>query len=241
MHTSSEEQESLKLLSDIVAEVTHALGSLGGKEHSGLFDTYRFYSSKHVHRAADGFVFLRTSGRVDASKLLVRPVIEIMFRLQAVRKHPELLYRIAYSEHLQDERFLRSAAKSSSMPYSESQIKKRWQEFTAKFKKEFPTLKTVEKELKIVQIAEKAGLTAVYDSHYRIYCQYTHGALRASAGYLDDATDPHDNRTMALCAFAALDTLVSLVADSPNYDSLFQRLAQQGTEATSVSVAKSLS
>src|SRR4029453_13583641 len=102
MHPASAEQEALALLGDIVEEITRALNSLTGKKLNGLFDNYRFWSSKHLHRAADGFAFLRRSGRVDASKFLIRPAIEIAFRLEAVRKHPDLLYRIAFSEHLRE-------------------------------------------------------------------------------------------------------------------------------------------
>lgn len=84
----------------------------------------------------------------------------------------------------------------------------------------------MDKELSIACAAEKAGMKAVYDGDYRTYCQYAHGALRASIGGLDEATDRHDNPAMALCAFVALDTLVSLGAESPNRDRLLQRLSE---------------
>src|SRR5262245_8812326 len=113
MLPASVEQESLDLLAAFVAEITEALSSLDGKKHNWLFDNYRFWSSKHLHRAADGFAFLRRAGRADASKFLIRPAIETVLRLQAVKKHPDLLYRIAFSEHCQDERFLRAAASYS--------------------------------------------------------------------------------------------------------------------------------
>ena len=64
----------------------------------------------------------------------------------------------------------------------------------------------------------------VYDDHYRIYCRYTHGALLASTGDLDEATDRTDNWTMGACALIALDNLISLGAKSSNRDRLAQRL-----------------
>ena len=82
------EEESLKLVDDFNDELKHALDLLGGTKPSGLLDTYRFWSSKHLQRAVDGFAFLRRSGRVDGSKFLVRPALEMAFRLEAVRKHP---------------------------------------------------------------------------------------------------------------------------------------------------------
>ena len=226
MHSASADQESLSLVADLVGEITDALNSLGDKKHNGLFDNYRFWSSKHLHRAAGGFVFLRRSGRVDASKFLIRPAIEVVFRLEAVKAHPNLLYRIAFSEHCRDEQFLRAAAEHSKQPYDGAQGKKRWERFTDAFAAEFPKIPRVDKELGIACAAEKAGMKAVYDGDYRTYCQYTHGALRASIGGLDEATNPHDNPAMALCGFVALDTLVLLGAVSANRDRLLQRLSE---------------
>ena len=228
IHSASAEQESLILVEDLVGEITRALYSLGGKKHNGLFDNYRFWSSKHLHRAAGGFAFLRRSGRVDASKFLIRPAIEIVFRLEAVKKHPDLLYRIAFSEHCRDEQFLRAAAEHSKQPYDDARGKRRWKTFSDAFTAEFPKIPRVDIGLSIYCAAEKAGMKPVYDGDYRTYCQYAHGALRASAGGLDEATDAHDNRAMALCAFVALDTLASLGTESPNRDRFFKRLSERG-------------
>jgi len=230
VHSNSAEQESLELVSDLVAEITNALNSLAGKKYEGTVEAYRFYSAKHIHRAADGFVFLRKSGRIDASKFLVRPAIEVALRLQAVRKQPDLLYRIAFSEHCQDKRLLRPAAKFANADYDQAPIHHLWKKFADWFKDKFPSLQAVDQEITVIEIAEKAGLGRFYDSHYRTYCQYTHGAFRASAGYLDDVTDAVDNRTMAVCAFVALDTLISIGAESPNCNGLFERLSRDNQE-----------
>jgi len=40
--------------------------------------------------------------------------------------------------------------------------------------------------------AEVAGLLTAYDTAYRIYCEFTHSALRAVRGTLDTTTDPTD-------------------------------------------------
>ena len=74
-----EEQRSLTLLCDIQRELANALNSVGGKQSRGALDNYYFHSADHVNRIAEGFIFLRKSGRIDASKLLVRPLIETMF------------------------------------------------------------------------------------------------------------------------------------------------------------------
>ena len=105
------------------------------------------------------------------------------------------------------------------------QSEKIWEQFSEAFTKEFPIIPipNVDERLTIEYLAEKAELKSFYDSHYRIYSRYTHGALHASTGNLDKATDPEDNRIMAACAVGALDALISLGAESSNRDDLFRR------------------
>ena len=102
--SEEEEQRSLNLLCEIQQELANAIDSLGGKQGRGALDNYYFHSADHLNRAAEGFIFLRKSGRIDASKFLVRPVIETMFRVEAIQKKPELFYRIAYSETIVEDR-----------------------------------------------------------------------------------------------------------------------------------------
>src|SRR5260370_10872584 len=155
MHLASAEEESLKLVEDFDNELVHALDSLGDKKANGLLDQYRFWSSKHLQRAVDGFAFVRRSGRVDGSKFLVRPAIEMMIRLEAARQHPDLFYRIAHSLHLQDKHLLRIAGNN---PQLRKQSDKIWERFTDAFTKEFPNvpIPNVNDRLTIEDLAEKA-------------------------------------------------------------------------------------
>jgi hypothetical protein len=228
-HSAEAEEESLKLVEDFNTELMHALDSLH-KKSVGLLDQYRFWSSKHLQRAVDGFAFLRRSGRIDGSKFLVRPALEMAFRLQAVRKHPDSLYRIEFSEHHRDEQLLQEDAKRSEQPYDDTQIKQKWKRFSDAFTTEFPDIPKVDKALTIQCIAARAGMRRIYNNHYRIYCRYTHGAVLASTGDLDEATDRADNRAMATCALVALDNLISLGAKSSNRDRLVQRLSDMAEE-----------
>ena len=224
------EEESLKLVEDFVGELNHALDSLGGKPPTPdtLLSRYRFWSGKHLQRALAGFVFLRRAGYVDSSKFLVRPAIEMFIRLVGATKHPDLFYRIAASEHRRDAQLLKEADKQIN---NEAQSKENWktfeenwQRFNDAFTAEFPDVPKSNRELDMASLAEKAKLKRFYGSHYRIYSQYTHGALRASIGSLDLATDPEDNRITSICALAALEALVSLGAKSPNHGDLVERL-----------------
>jgi len=90
------EAKSLHLLCDMCDELSGAVNSLGGKP-GDFFDYFKFHSAKYVNYADEGFIFLRqaTPPRIAASKLLIRPAIEIMFRLEAIQEQPEILYRIA--------------------------------------------------------------------------------------------------------------------------------------------------
>src|SRR6266403_4417493 len=120
------EEESLKLVEDFDNELKNALDSLGGTKPSGLLAVYRFWASKHLQRSVDGFAFLRRSGRLDGSKFLVRPAIEMAFRLEAARQHPDLFYRIAHEEHGQDKHLLRIAGDD---PKLQAQNDKNWERF----------------------------------------------------------------------------------------------------------------
>ena len=224
-HSAEAEEESLKLVDDFNGELGHALDSLGGKRPTPdtMLSRYRFWSAKHLQRAVDAFAFLRRSGRIDGSKFLVRPAIEMAFRLEAARHHPDVFYRIAHEEHRQDKHLMQG------QPQLLAQNEKNWETFKNAFVKEFPNvpLPNVDDRLTIEHVADNAGMKPYYDSHYRIYSRYTHGALHGSTGNIDKATDRADNQIIAVCAFVALENLISLGAQSSERDRLEQRLGKQ--------------
>jgi hypothetical protein len=226
-HSPEAEEESLKLVDDFKGELKHALDSLGGKRPTPdtMLSRYRFWSAKHLQRAVDAFVFLRHSGRVDGSKFLVRPAIEMAFRLEAARHHPDVFYRIAHDERRQDRHLMQG------QPKLQAQADENWERFKDAFAKEFPTVPIPNlcercDRLTIQRVADKAGMKPYYDSHYRIYSRYTHGALQGSTGNIDKATDRADNQIMSVCALVALNNLISLGAQSSNHDQLEQRLRE---------------
>ena len=100
MSKLSIEEMALELADDLQNELANALNSLAGRQSRGVHDNYYVRIAAHVNAAAEGFVFLRREHRVNATKLLVRPVIEAVLRLEAVRRKPELLFRIAFTERL---------------------------------------------------------------------------------------------------------------------------------------------
>jgi hypothetical protein len=227
-HAYEEEQHSLTLLCDIQQELASALNSVGGKQSRGALDNYYFHSADHVNRIAEGFIFLRKSGRIDASKLLVRPVVEMMFRVEAIQRKPELFYRIAYSETIvEDPKWIGSAVRRAGATFDEAAHSKGFNQFKEQLSKQLPNVLFEDNYISVWEIAEAAGMGGYYGNHYRTYCRYTHGALWAIAEFLTDLTDPEDNRAMGLCTWSVLKALSGIGAKTPNLESLTQRLQQQ--------------
>jgi hypothetical protein len=223
---SSDEPEAaaLKLLADLHTELSATLNSLSGKQPQAVGDRYHLYAAAYINRAAEGYWLLRTEGRVDASKLLLRPAIEAMVRIQALRKNPELLFNIAWTERLEDRKWLRPVALKHGVPYDDNADNPGWKRFEDAYKKEFPNASPVGSKLSAYSAAEAAGLADYYNSHYRMYCQYTHAALQATGGYLNELTDPEDTRTMVLCAYCALSAVANIGGVSTNLKSLHDRV-----------------
>lgn len=216
------EAKSLQLVLDMQLQLAAALNSLTGKQHKGIEDVFPVYSAGHINRAVDGYVLLRKTGRIDSSKLLIRPALEATIKILAVRKRPELLYRIAYTERLEDQKWIGAAARRQGGDYT-AQDKKNWEEFKKSYSTHFPGQPLIEQKLLLRDAAVIAGLGDYYDSHYRLYCQFTHAAFRAVSRDLDEL-DTHDNRTMALCTLVGIEAAVSLGASASEISALRKRL-----------------
>ena len=67
------------------------------------------------------------------------------------------------------------------------------------------------------------GIHRYYDSHYRMYCRFTHASLRALIGNLDDVATDEDSVTMVLCLFSAIKSIVAIGGAAPNFDALHNR------------------
>ena len=211
----------LELVADMQVELVSALKSLTGKQHEGLQDVFPIMSAGHINRALDAYVLLRNASRIDASKLLIRPALEPAIKILAVKERSDLLYRIANSERLEDQKWIGAAARRQGKDYG-PRDKKNWNEFTEAYSTHFPTHKLLEQKLSLRDAAVVAGIGDYYDSHYRLYCQFTHAAFRAVTHDLDDL-DTHDNQTMTLCALVGLEAAISVGAVAPNVDELRKR------------------
>jgi hypothetical protein len=76
-------------------------------------------------------------------------------------------------------------------------------------------------------IADVAGLLPVYDTAYRIYCEFTHSAMRALRGLLDQTTDPIDTTMVIWAAGMMLNQLKLFTpANVPDLTPFNERLAR---------------
>jgi hypothetical protein len=218
------ETRSLELVCEIQTQLAAALNSLAGRKHRGLEDVFPVYCASHVNRAVEGYILLRRQFRLEASRLLIRPTIEATIKMLAVRNQPDLLYRIAYSEWLEEKKFIVSAAQTGGADYL-SQHEAKWKEFRKAYCDHFPQHNLADKKLFLQDAAVAAGMEAYYDSAYRLYCQFTHAAFRATTGGLDGLRI-HDNRTVGICTLAALEAVASLTGLGLHVESFRQALAE---------------
>lgn len=185
-----EEADLLKQLKELQGILTVAINSLGGKTPPTAESRYIGNAAKSVNIAADAYFLLREAGRVDASKLLIRPMIDIVISATAVATKRGFLFRKAYTE-------LEEAKKLyEKNPVNEAGVKKALEDLKSNFSAK-PSYPIECKRVDARYTAEVAGLLPVYETAYRIYCEFTHSAMRAVQGQLNEATDPIDT-TMAI-------------------------------------------
>src|SRR5437764_628426 len=146
-----------------------------------------------------------------------------MLRLQAVRVKTHLLYRVLLREALEADKWFGSVARHHGVDYTRVCDRDEWQAFKNRCVAQFGADKLEDSPLDSYGAAAAIGVEAYYDSHYRGYCQYTHGALEAVSGSLDELTDPEDTRVMLHSAMVALEALVDMTAHCPGIASFRER------------------
>jgi len=210
----------LEFLKELQPVFIKALNSLGGKKPSDWGSSYLGRVAVTVNRAGDGYLWLRESGRMDASKLLVRPALEAVFCGTAVMKNKGFLFRKAYSEWEEDKKlFAKDAVGKKEADEYLVRLKRRFQEHA-------PDYPVKCKTIKVREIAEMAGLLFAYEEHYRTYCQFTHSAMLAVSGNLNKVTDSKDTHVIVWCELMMLNQLKQYTpADIPDLMLFNEKLA----------------
>jgi hypothetical protein len=191
------ELQLLALLADVQRLLAEALNSMAGKSTEAE-TSYLMWASVSVNRAAEGYLFLRESGRVNASKLLVRPALEATFSAAAAIKKPGFLFRKLYSEWEEDQKmFSNDAAALAAAKQGLHSLKRA-------AKQARPSCAVECKRVTTRDAADAAGLSKAYEGAYRTYCKFTHGAIQAVQGHLDSATDAIDTDVVIWCVLKIL-------------------------------------
>jgi len=221
------ERVTMTLLCDIEPVVAQALNSLGSHMTKRMEDMYYFYAAKHIHDTLDAFIVLRAQHRLDGSRLLVRPALETMLKLRAVRAKPELLHRALVADNKEMDKWFSSVARRHNLPYTPISERTEWAAFRARFASQFGAENLEDgAPLTAYDAAKAIGIEPYYDSHYRGFSHYTHGLLEAISGALDQLIDPEASRVMLQSAVTALDAVTYLGANCPNLESLSQRATE---------------
>ena len=179
-----EELRSLELLRQSIYALATSIQSIGGPTPQKLIVRYIFWTASLVKNTAHGFVKLKELGLM-ASKLLVRPCLEGLFNATAAVKSPNFLFEKTCDEWREENKYFPNDV--SSQQEAEAAL----DQIKLEFGSTKPNDAIRRAKLSVFQAAEQAEMTKMYLA-YRIYCQYTHGAIRSAIGDLDSITDLRD-------------------------------------------------
>lgn len=208
----------LSLLSELQKALELALQSLEGQPCREPLDQYVVLTAGHVHRAFEGYIFLKASGRAEAAKHLVRPVIEGTIRMVAVRKNPDIFTRIAFSESWEDRKFINGNEPGGASSNLKS-VEANWESFKQAYSSTYPGRPVIEQKISVAELADSAKMREMYELFYRLYCQVTHCALRASSGW-PSSLEGADEQAMAVFWFGCMTCLRDIGAATPNLQPL---------------------
>jgi len=188
----------LSLLKEAHGILCNALNSLNGTRPPTHEASFLCSSADSVCVAADGYVLLRENGRVNASKLLVRPMVEAALFATAVVKRKGFYFRKRFTELVEEGKLL------GNSPQIKAQVQKASDDLAVFLKKNDPTYPIRRAVVTVFEAAQEADMEEVYKIFYRLYCQYTHGNRNAASGQLDGLTDPQDTFLAAWCLWQML-------------------------------------
>lgn len=205
--------------------LTRSLDSLGGKQRNGLDEAYKAYCAVLINRSTAGFLCLKKSGLDYSARMLLRPAMEAMLKLLAVKQEPPLLYRIARYEHEQDEKWARPFSPSGKDVHDDA-FKQKWEKFKKDYQQAFPTHPLIDSSIDLRSLAAKAKVDPYYDSHYRLYCQFTHATLRASTDDLEEFSG-EDERTVAATLIVAIEAVLECGGECTEFTEIRDRYLAQ--------------
>jgi hypothetical protein len=196
---------------------------LNNRANSSHHQIYITYQADHIRKITEGYISLRSQGMKYASSSLVRTCLESMFKLEAVRLNPVNLFHIAYYEHTQDLKLIKSASERSGNK-SEEGAKNNWLESKAVLVEMFPDVPLVETRNTIRDFAKAANCEGEYLLLYSVYSNVVHATWRAAQGKFE-STHHFDNTSLSLCVARACVAINGFCGEpEEDFTELFDRI-----------------
>jgi hypothetical protein len=215
----TKERQLLGLLCELQSVLSNAINSLEIKSIKTLEARYLVWAAVSINQAAGGFIVLRESQQIEASKLLIRPILEALLSASAVVRKHGFLFRKLYSEVIEEKKLPRLK------PPTSAEIAKVLGDYKLLFKSFDPTYPFQEKKVSIRDAAEAAQMMPLYDVVYRAYCNFTHGAMLAATGQLNQSTNDLDTQFVVLFVLETLEHLQKHTpAQIPDLEAFRKRL-----------------
>lgn len=224
------ENESSSFVQELQAVLAQALESLAGKDTEGEA-SYLVWCSIHINKILSGYNELRRQSMIYASKLLIRPLIEAAFAVEATFKKKGFLFQKSYVEYEEEKKMLNELKKcfeKDNKPTEDIQEKLlkldlAFDNFRQSFRISRPDDPLKLSKISVLDTAEAAELVSLY-FHYRIYCQFAHGSLQATSGEMDEMTDFADNHVVGWVVLLILGRLkMSAPVDMPDLNPLREK------------------
>jgi Family of unknown function (DUF5677) len=163
-------------------------------------------TAQHVSTAAKGYVELIRIGLSPAARLLIRPALEGLFIVQALVRNPEILFRVGYTQYLNDLAYLNTNKSLDAHKIKEFKTGA-LESLKTSFEEACPSFPKIENKILIEEIAKKAEIPEFYNTYYRYLSQFVHGSFRATSGSLGD----HSKTDQRIMDFSCLQTVVNLI------------------------------
>jgi hypothetical protein len=209
----------LGLLCELQSILSDAINSVEIKSVKTLEARYLVWAAVSVNQAAGGFIVLRRSKMIEASKLLVRPILEALLSACAVMQKQGFLFRKLYSELMEEKKLPRPK------PATPAEVAKVLSDYKRLFRSFDPNYPFHEKKVTVRDAAIEAKMLPLYEVVYRTYCNFTHGAMLAMTGQLNQPTNDLDTHFVVLFVLTTLENLQKHTpAKIPNLDAYRNKL-----------------
>ncbi|HRG54764.1 MAG TPA: hypothetical protein PLG56_01910 [Lacunisphaera sp.] len=223
---ATKEQALVRLLTEMQAELAAALAGVDFNTLTGI-ERYFHPTCSGISELGSGFLTLKKVGNTHAARVLIRTCIEAALKVGTVYEKPSALYRIAFTEHVNDCQFL-TAADENGIIVTPGMIDAKWAKIKSSLSSLFPGEELMDAAISAETLGLWSKMPDLYSFQYKLYCNYTHATLRAHA--TPEHFDPElDYLTVFQCLFTALVVVNKrLSGNCPSIDTYSKRVKALG-------------